>query len=138
MTIHQHHKVEAGILLREFKASGFDCWRLFDIPAFAAALNLYGECRMTRDGLFEVAHMLIIFDPNLKRTTRKVAMVTKKKQAVKKLVDALTQAEELLIDSFVDYLNEEDGSDVRFNHICDFLESCVAASKALVELNKKG
>lgn len=67
MTVHQHHKVEAGILLREFEAAGFDCRKLLYHPVFMVALNQYGACRMSWDELCDVAHGLGILDPKLRR-----------------------------------------------------------------------
>lgn len=69
MTVQSHHHVESGILLREFKAAGFDCQLLGIHPLFQAAMREYGAYRMTLDGLLRTAENLAVFDKRLKPAT---------------------------------------------------------------------
>ncbi len=67
MNIQPHHHIEAGILLRELAARGFNCQRLGEHSLFATALDQYGQCKMSFDALVDVAEKLAIFCPGLKQ-----------------------------------------------------------------------
>ncbi len=66
MSIHNHGSVEAGILMRDLRALGFDLQLLTDIPVFRTALNEYGLCRLSFDGLVDICDKLAIFNPKIK------------------------------------------------------------------------
>jgi len=51
-------------------------------------------------------------------------------------VEPLSLAEELLLESFLDLLQEKPDSQKKFHLICDFLDGCIRAVKANRELKK--
>lgn len=64
----QHsHLMEASLLIKEFQKRGFDCAKLGTIPVFKTAMSRYGSCKLTFDGLMDVAEALALLNPNLKR-----------------------------------------------------------------------
>ena len=66
MSVHTHHHVESGIIMRDLKALGFDLQELSRNKVFQTALSEYGCCRMSFDGLVDVAEKLAIFNPEIK------------------------------------------------------------------------
>ena len=66
MSIHTHGSVEAGILMRELRALGFDLQLLTQDHLFRTALSEYGLCRMSFDGLVDICDKLAIFNPKIK------------------------------------------------------------------------
>lgn len=69
MNIHAHGTVEAGIIMRDLKGLGFDLHALSDNSLFRTALSEYGACRMTFDGLVDIAEKLAKFNPTIKPPT---------------------------------------------------------------------
>ena len=66
MNIHTHGRVEAGIIMRDLKELGFDLQLLSGNSIFETALSEYGACRMSFDGLVDIAEKLAIFNPKIK------------------------------------------------------------------------
>lgn len=66
MSIHTHDSIEAGILIRDLRAFGFDLELLTKTPMFRIALREYGSCRLSFDGLVDICEKLTIFNPKIK------------------------------------------------------------------------
>ena len=66
MNIHTHGMAEAGIVMRDLKELGFDLQLLARNSLFKTALSEYGRCRMSFDGLVDIADKLAIFNPKIK------------------------------------------------------------------------
>ena len=64
--IHTHGMVEAGIVIRDLKELGFDPQLLSRHSLSQTALSEYGACRMSFDGLVDIAEKLAIFNPKIK------------------------------------------------------------------------
>ncbi len=66
MSIHNHGNVEAGILMRDLRALGFDLQLLSRNRLFCTALSEYGLCRLSFGGLVDICDKLAIFNPKIK------------------------------------------------------------------------
>jgi len=66
MIMHTRGRVEAGMLIRDLRALGFDLELLSENSLFRMALSEYGLCRMSFDGLVDICDKLAIFNPKIK------------------------------------------------------------------------
>jgi len=63
---HSDKHVEAGLLMKEFEAAGFNIHVLSRIPIFISLMKSYGNNEITHREFFDSTEKLAIMNPNIK------------------------------------------------------------------------